>query len=204
MKYLLPLILLSCATLEAQSLHALAAQRGKVRGLITTRSARGRGDLLTVVIREEHKVKNEDKVDRSKSSSLAIKLESFDIKPDAFKSGLLPDLDIRTNQTQKGNASQDKNQTFEAHVAVVVRDVLQNGVLVVSGKRTIQIDDEEKTLMISGLVNTFDITTENTIASDKVADAKISITGKGGNTQYVQKGPVGRIIETAFWIIWPF
>jgi len=204
MKYLLPLILLSCATLEAQSLHALAAQRGKVRGLITTRSARGRGDLLTIVIREEHKVKNEDKVDRSKSSTLALKLESFDIKPDAFKGGLLPDLDIRSDQTQKGIGKQDKNQTFEAHVAVVVRDVLQNGVLVVSGKRTIQIDDEEKTLMISGLVNTFDITTENTIASDKVADAKISITGKGGNTQYVQKGPVGRIIETAFWIILPF
>ena len=204
MKYLLPLILLSCATLEAQSLHALAAQRGKVRGLITTRSARGRGDLLTIVIREEHKVKNEDKVDRSKSSTLALKLESFDIKPDAFKGGLLPDLDIRSDQTQKGIGKQDKNQTFEAHVAVVVRDVLQNGVLVVSGKRTIQIDDEEKTLMISGLVNTFDITTENTIASDKVADAKISITGKVGNTQYVQKGPVGRIIETAFWIIWPF
>ena len=203
MKYLIPLLLLCGASLPAQSLHALAAQRGKVRGLISTLSARGRGDLLTIVIKEQHKVSSDDKVDRSKNSSLAIKLESFDISSEAF-GGVLPDLDIRSNQTQKGQGKQEKDATFEARIAVVVRDVLQNGVLVVSGKRTIKIDDEEKTLMISGLINIQDITTDNTVASDKVADAKVSITGKGGNTQYVEKGPVGRIIETAFWFVWPF
>lgn len=203
MKHLIPILLFCSASIPAQSLHALAAQRGKVRGLITTLSARGRGDLLTIVIREEHKVTNEDKVDRAKNSSLALRLESFDISPGAF-GGVLPDLDIRSNQTQKGQAKQEKDSNFEARIAVVVRDVLQNGVLVVSGKRTIKIDDEEKTLMISGLVNIQNITSDNTVPSDKVADAKVSITGKGTNTQYVEKGPVGRIIETAFWFVWPF
>ncbi|MEZ5989379.1 MAG: flagellar basal body L-ring protein FlgH [Planctomycetota bacterium] len=196
--------LLAAPGAPAQSLHAKAAQRTTPRDLVSTLSARARGDILTIVISEQHKVKNEDKVDRTASSSLAARLESFDIKPDAFPAGLLPDFDVRSSKTQVGNAKQEKDSKVEAHVAVVVRDVLQNGVLVVTGKRVIKIDEEEKTLMISGLVNIQDISTSNTVPSDRVADAKVSITGEGTNTQYVEKGPVGRIIETAYWLVWPF
>jgi flagellar L-ring protein FlgH len=202
--YLLPALLLCSASFQAQSLHARASQRGTVRGLITTLSARGRGDILTIIVREQHRVRNLEKTDRQKRDSLAIQLESFNISPTAVTNGILPDLDIRTDKIQYGQAKQERDQTVEARVAVVVRDVLQNGVLVVSGKRTVRVDDEEKTLMISGLIYIQDITIDNTIDSDKVADAKISITGKGGNSQYLEKGPVARVIETAFWFVWPF
>lgn len=195
---------LAAPTAAAQSLHAIASQRTSPRDLVSTLSARARGDILTIVISEQHKVKNEDKVDRTASSSLAAKLESFNIAPEAFPNGVLPDFDVRSSKSQNGNAKQEKDSKVEAHVAVVVRDVLQNGVLVVTGKRVIMIDEEEKTLMISGLVNIQDITSTNTVPSDRVADAKVSITGKGTNTQYVEKGPVGRVLETAFWIVWPF
>ena len=45
---------------------------------------------------------------------------------------------------------------------------------------------------------------DNTILSSKVAEAKVAIIGKGKNTESVTRGPVAKVLETAWWLIWPF
>jgi flagellar basal body L-ring protein FlgH len=49
-----------------------------------------------------------------------------------------------------------------------------------------------------------DIAPANTIGSALVADARISITGEGGNTRAVSRGPVGQLFDTLMWAAWPF
>ncbi|HMQ22559.1 MAG TPA: flagellar basal body L-ring protein FlgH [Planctomycetota bacterium] len=192
------------AQCPAQSIFASAAKRSPHRGLIDDLSARKIGDILTVVIREQHRVKNEDKVGRTSNSSLAASLESFDIKANAFTNGILPSLDVRTSKAQNGNAKQEKDATFEAQIAVTIVDELPNGNLVVSGRRTVLIDDETKTLKISGVIRRWDIDANNQVSSNRVAEAMVAIEGVGKNTEHVTKGPVAKVIETALWLIWPF
>ncbi len=189
---------------SAQSLFARARRAGGTRNLISDHTARAIGDILTIVIKEEHSVKQEDKTSRSAKTSLAASLESFNIKTNAFKAGILPDLDVRSDRKQEGQAKQERDTSFEARIAVVVADVLPNGNLVVRGQRAIFVDDEEKILKISGIIRQVDIAADNTIPSSLVADARVAIEGKGKNTEFNTKGPVGRIFETVWWLVWPF
>jgi flagellar basal body L-ring protein FlgH len=53
-------------------------------------------------------------------------------------------------------------------------------------------------------VRQLDITPANTVGSAQVADARISITGEGGNTRQVTRGPVGQLFDTLIWAAWPF
>ena len=93
---------------------------------------------------------------------------------------------------------------MEARIAVMVIDVLPNGNLVVSGKREITVDDETRTLQISGIVRPRDIKSDNTVKSDQVADARVSIVAKGGGSHYTTRGPVSQFVHTVIWFFWPF
>jgi len=75
---------------------------------------------------------------------------------------------------------------------------------VIAGQRTVTVNDETKTLRISGIVRAVDVTNLNTVTSSQVADARIAISGEGGSTRQVTKGPIGQLFDTLIWAAWPF
>jgi flagellar L-ring protein FlgH len=166
--------------------------------------ARNVGDILTVTIQEQHSVKNEDKVERRQDTSLAARLEAFSLSDKTFQSNTLPRIDIRKESDFNGEAKQNSGSDVRASIAVVVVDVQPNGNLVIAGTRSVTVNDETRTLRISGVVRPLDVSPANTIGSAQVADARISIAGEGGNTRQVTRGPVGQLFDTLMWAAWPF
>jgi flagellar L-ring protein precursor FlgH len=194
--------LLACTQgIEAQNLYA---RTRNPTALIKDHRAAAVGDILTVIVAEAHKVKNEDKVNRFTDTDLAARLEAYSLSDDAFDSNNLPRLDIRSERGFTGEGKQEKDSNLTARVAVVVVDVHPNGNLVVAGTRIIQIDDETKTLRISGLVRPLDVTAANTVTSSQVADARVSLTGEGANTRSTTRGPIAVLADTLIWAAWPF
>lgn len=166
--------------------------------------ARNVGDILTVLIQEQTTVRNEERVERSNDTTLAARLDAYSLSSKTFKDNVLPRIDIRKQQDFNGEARQNTNSDVRASVAVVVIDVQPNGNLVVAGTRTVRVNDETRTLRISGLVRPLDVTLTNTIDSAQVADARIAITGEGANTQKITRGPIGQLFDTLVWAVWPF
>jgi len=166
--------------------------------------ARNVGDILTVVVQEQQSVKNEDKVERKNDTSLAARLESFSLSDKTFQSNTLPRIDIRKEQDFNGEAKQNSTSDVRASIAVIVVDVQPNGNLVIAGTRSVTVNDETRTLRVSGVVRALDVTANNTVGSAQVADARISITGDGANTRQVTRGPVGQLFDTLIWAAWPF
>ncbi|MBM3973686.1 MAG: flagellar basal body L-ring protein FlgH [Planctomycetes bacterium] len=186
-----------------------AAQNPYVRaganlGVVADLRARNVGDILTVIVREQHSVSNQDKVERRNDTSLAARLESYSLSEDTFKSSDLPRIDIRKESDFLGESMQNTGSTVRASVAVVVIDVQPNGNLVIAGARTVTVNDETRTLRISGLVRALDVTPNNTVNSAEVADARVAILGEGGGTRQVSRGPVGQFFDTLVWACWPF
>jgi len=171
---------------------------------IENQIARNVGDILTITIQEQTTVRNEAKIERRNDTSLAARLESFTLSDKTFKTNVLPRIDIRKEQDFQGEARQNQNSDVRASIAVVVIDVQPNGNLVVAGVRTVQVDDETRTLRVSGLVRPLDILGTNRVDSSQVADARIAITGKGANTRQVTRGPIGQLFDTLMWAAWPF
>jgi flagellar L-ring protein precursor FlgH len=200
---------LLAAAAAATCAASLAAQNPYVRNGVTISAiadlrARNVGDILTVLIQEQHSVKNEDKVERRQDTSLAARLDAYTLSDKTFQSNALPRIDIRKEQDFNGEAKQNSGSDVRASIAVVVVDVQPNGNLVVAGSRSVNVNDETRTLRISGLVRPLDVTTNNTIGSAQVADARISIAGDGANTRQVTRGPVGQLFDTLMWAAWPF
>jgi flagellar L-ring protein precursor FlgH len=189
------------AALPAQNLYK---QTLHPRSLIADHRASQLGDILTIVIQENHKVLNEDKVDRSNESSLRADLEEYSLSERTFKTNILPTIDVRQRRAMLGEAKQEKDSKVEARIAVIVVDVQPNGNLVVAGNRTVEVDDETKTLRISGIVRPLDITPANSVPSSFVADARVSITSEGGNAQMTTRGPIASMFQTLVWAAWPF
>ena len=171
---------------------------------VADQRARNVGDILTVLIQETSTVLNEERTERSNDTSLAARLEAYSLSDKTFKTNVMPRLDVRKEQDFNGQVRQNSNSVVLPSVAVVVVDVQPNGNLVVAGTRTVTFNDETRTLRISGLVRPLDVTPDNTVGSAQVADARIAITGDGGNTRQVTRGPVGQLFDTLIWAAWPF
>lgn len=196
-------------SLAAGLAAAAAAQNPYVRaganlGIVADLRARNVGDILTVTVAEQTSVRNEEKVERSNDTSLAARLEAYSLSEKTFKSNSLPRIDIRKESEFNGESKQNSGSEVKASIAVVVVDVQPNGNLVIAGTRSVSVNDETRTLKISGLVRPLDVTPNNTVGSAQVADARISIQGEGGNTRQVTRGPVGQLFDTLVWAAWPF
>ena len=133
------------------------ARSGVTIAAVSDPSARQVGDILTVVISEQHSVKNQEKVERRNDTSLAARLEAYSLSDKTFESNVLPKIDIRKESDFNGEAKQNTDSEVRASVAVIVVDVQPNGNLVIAGTRQVTVNDETKTLKISGLVRALDV-----------------------------------------------
>ena len=197
----LPIAVLLAAAATAQNPYVRA---GANISIVADLRARSVGDILTVTVQEQTSVKNQDKIERRNDTSLAMRLEAYSLGDSLLKSNSLPKIDIRKESDFNGEAKQNSDSDVRASIAVVVVDVQPNGNLVIAGTRTVNVNDETRTLKISGLVRPLDVSLNNTITSSQVADARISIAGEGGNTRQVTRGPVGQMFDTLLWVVWPF
>jgi len=201
MRHAIAILIALCCGLAAQNPYVRSNAR---IGTASDLRARNVGDLLTITIQEQHQVKNDDKVERKQDSSLKASLDAFTLSSKAFDQGSLPKMEVSKSQDFNSEAKQDLGSDVRANIAVVVVDVQPNGNLVVACQRTVQVADETKILKVSGIVRQIDVTSQNTISSALVADARISITGEGANTRTTTKGPIGQLFDTLIWAIWPF
>jgi flagellar L-ring protein precursor FlgH len=160
------------------------------------------GDLVTIVISETQDLKNEESNDITKKTSLDYQIKNFDIAPHAFTT--LPRLTTASDDEFNGSANYSKKGQFQARLTAVVVDVLPNGNMIVGGRREIRIDNETKTLEFCGIVRGYDVKSDNTIASELVANGRVSYIGKGPLTNGTNRRGLGGWIHDALDWLWPF
>ena len=171
-------------------------------GLVANKTARRVGDLITVVISENQDVRNQESADLQKQTELNYQLTNFDIKQNAFS--VLPAVEADSDDRFLGTANYEKRGTFTARLAAVVVDTLPNGNLVVNGRREIRIDNETKVIEFSGIVRRYDILPDNSVQSERVANAKVNYSGSGPLTVATNRRGIGGWLHDALSWVWPF
>ncbi len=186
---------LLCALVPAQSLWDPSYA---VRPLFADNTARGVGDILTIVINDTAKVINNELSQIEKDSTLNAALTNFDILPNFLEP--LPQVTSESTKTFDSRGIYNKDNQFETTVSVVVIDTFPNGNMLVEGTRSIVIDGETKIVKITGLVRAFDVTATNTVTSNQVANVRISYKGTGPLSRASNRGWFSRLLD----IVWPF
>lgn len=157
------------------------------------------GDLLTVNIQINDRATLGNSSDRSKqsngSSSLDFLLGMFNIS----KTGEA-ELNFNSQTSTKGEGSIDRRENIKLSVAAVVTDVLPNGNLMISGSQEVRVNYELRNLTIAGIVRPRDVSRDNMISYDKIAEARVSYGGRGRITEVQQPGLVHQVFD----IVKPF
>lgn len=153
------------------------------------------GDMVTIVVKETAEAESEANTETTKTHN-----NNSDINNLANLEGILSGrhiinaagnlLSTDSNRTFTGEGSTDRKDSLSANVAAIVTQVLPNGYLVIQGKREIVINYELQEMQIKGIVRPEDISAQNTIPSNKIAEARIFYAGKGvvDDTQTPQYG----------------
>lgn len=146
------------------------------------------GDILTIVVQENTTATKNNETKTEKSSSLTAQITSFFFPGWLNVKGSTPALQYNADAKHDGSGAINNSEAIVAHVAVKVMDILPNHNLVVEGKRETSFADEKQTITLHGIVRPEDVGSDNTVLSYNVADATISITGKGTVSDTQRKG----------------
>ncbi|MGC8490250.1 MAG: flagellar basal body L-ring protein FlgH [Syntrophobacteraceae bacterium] len=104
------------------------------------------------------------------------------------------------SRSYKGSGSTSRTDTVSAYMTATVVAVLPNGNLVIRGTRWTKVNDELQQIVLEGVVRPVDVSDNNTVLSQDVADAKIFMLGKGPVSHYQKPGWLEQIWD----VISPF
>jgi flagellar L-ring protein precursor FlgH len=94
-----------------------------------------------------------------------------------------------------GSGVISRSETVTAQIPARVMKVLDNGLLVIEGRRVAVVNNETTTLAFSGVVRPEDLTPDNTVNSTQVADAEITMLGKGTVQENQKPGLFNRLLS---------
>jgi flagellar L-ring protein precursor FlgH len=159
------------------------------------------GDILTIIINEDHKIDNKIKRQLERTSSRELELRGEEIKvehilPEVMSIG----INTSSSKALDGKADYKDERTIEDKITVVVEDIHPNGNLVVIGTRSRDVSDDKQIMQVSGIVRPSDISYDNTIRSDQVANFNLVFISDGVSGNYNNPGWLGKILDA----IWPF
>jgi flagellar L-ring protein FlgH len=94
--------------------------------------------------------------------------------------------DLSSSASTQGQGNIDRSEQIQVSVAAIVTRVLPNGNLVISGTQEVRVNYEMRQLTVAGIANPLDISLNNTIAYDRIAEARISYGGRGRQSDFQQ------------------
>lgn len=179
---------------------------GTQKGFFKDQRAGTVGDILTVVIDIDDKgeLKNETTRTRTAGERLAVprllglEADAAQVLPDAID----PNNLASANSTSRhvGNGEVDREEKIEMKLAATITQVLPNGNLVIAGTQEVRVNFENRILKLAGVIRPEDVSIENSIPYDKIAEARIAYGGKGQITDLQQP----RYGQQVFDVLMPF
>lgn len=143
------------------------------------------GDILTVVVTIDDQAQIQNETKRSRDNSDTANLSSF-LGYEGKLSKILPSgvdptslVDAGSTLSNDGKGSIARQEKITLRVAATIIQVLPNGNMVLQGRQQVNVNYDQRELSISGVIRPQDISSDNTVTYDQIAEARIEYGGKG-------------------------
>ncbi|RMD60694.1 MAG: hypothetical protein D6824_09100 [Planctomycetota bacterium] len=161
-------------------------------------------DLITIIIRESTSVKREQSLETQRDYEK--KLSMLDLTT------LRQFLELRRGITGaagggqgetlaksqadfEGDGEYERKDDFNARVTARIIEVKPNGTLLLEARTTVVTDDEEQTILLSGLCRTDDVRPDNTVLSSQLYNLKLIAKHAGPVRRAARKGWIARALD---------
>ena len=163
------------------------------------------GDIIKIKIKIDDKatLNNESSRNRAGTNKLGLpNLLGLENHYQAFlgKTNSSSLVNTDSNSNYKGKGSINRAESISTAIAAMVTQVLPNGNLVISGTQEINLNYEIRKIAISGIVRNEDISSDNSIDSSLIAEARILYGGRGQIFDVQQPKVADQIVD----ILLPF
>jgi len=166
-----------------------------------TRTAYRVGDPLTVIISETNNSSfqantQNNKKETGKNGPNSVPL--LDWLKVGFLSTLAASSNSATDQALSTSGLSSQRGNLSAKVAVLIKQILPNGTLVVEGTRSVKFGHETQMMTLSGVCRRDDIRIDNTLLSENLANAEIKSEGIGAIYKKQRQGFISKVLGWLF------
>jgi flagellar L-ring protein FlgH len=166
-------------------------QAGSYRPLFEDHRARLVGDTLVVQIVEKVSASQKSTSSIDKGGTLSGSVTALPgVKPAAFARATVGGTSANTFA---GKGATESSNDFSGTITVVVRGVLPNGHLLISGEKQIGVNSNVDVLRFSGQVDPRAIQPGNSVQSAQVANVRLEHRGRGAQADAQAIGWLSRV-----------
>jgi flagellar L-ring protein precursor FlgH len=172
---------------------------GWSNGLYSDTKARRVGDIITVMLAENTQASKTAKTETKKETDASL-------SPLIGLNGLAPtiggnslQLGIESDGNFKGDAKSNQSNSLNGQITVHVLRVLPNGNLIIRGEKWLTLNTGQEFIRLTGIVRSEDISADNTVESTRVANARISYSGKGSLAESQEAGWLSQFFMSSMW-----
>ncbi len=164
------------------------------------------GDILTVLVNIQDTAELDNETERTRNNGETAQLPALGgyeaslgrILPQAIDPASITDLGSTSRSV--GSGTVEREEEIEVKLAALITQILPNGNLVINGSQEVLVNFEKRILKIDGVIRPEDISTNNTINHDQIAEARIIYGGEGHITDVQQP----RYGQQVYDILFPF
>ena len=153
--------------------------------------AREVGDILTVALNETFSATKSQSANSAKTDSVDVTLPVG--LPNVLTGGFTPgQLTSGTTHNFAGSWNALQSNSLTGFLTVTVTRVFDNGNMEIAGQKKLRLNNGDEYVRLTGLVRPEDITANNLVASNRVADAEIVYVGAGELADSSRQGWLSR------------
>lgn len=175
---------------------AFAAERAATGGIynassqglfVMDRRAAQVGDILTVELRERFSASKSQSASGSSGSSRQMDL------PNIFTGGFDDNLlSSSSDNSFQGRGAAQQSNSLTGRMTVSVVRILPGGLLEIMGEKRLTLNTGNEYIRLTGIVRSEDISAENVILSERIANAEIQYVGAGDVADTARPGWLNR------------
>jgi len=163
------------------------------------------GDIISVAVSISDQAKLDNQSQKTRNSGTSLKAPSIlgieniinDFLPASSQSSGL--INLKSNDSASGNGKVNRKEVVQTTIAVTVIKVFPSGNLLVKGSQEVRVNHDIREVTIEGIIRPEDISKDNKVRLDQIAEARVSYGGRGKILEY--QPPYGKeVLE----IISPF
>jgi flagellar L-ring protein precursor FlgH len=136
-------------------------------------------DVVTVIVAESASAVTAGGTQTARKSSATASATLPGIKSAAATALLATSPKLSSDTSLNGSGSTSRSTTLTTNMTARVVRVLPNGFLVIEGTKNVQINSEWQTVTVRGVVRPADLTADNTVPSQRIAQLEVKLDGKG-------------------------
>lgn len=174
---------------------------GQGLSLFEDQKARRVGDVLTVLLVESTSAQKKANTATARESSVSMPGPTLFGRPVTVGGVPILESELGAESAFTGGGSSSQSNALSGSLGVLVIRVLPNGNLVVRGEKQLTLNQGSETVFVEGLVRPQDIRADNSLTSDRIANARIRYAGKGAMADANAAGWLTRFFNSA---IFPF